>query len=123
MNEELREEHFLRITDEKARRVYDLLCDACDRREGGMTDPDQMLVADVSYCEQVKQLLMDDILKRGLGQERYNGRQKYWAENKSPAQLRAYQEQQRKTLAELRLTPNGRKAAQMTIDDDFDAFE
>ena len=123
MNEELREEHFARITDEKARHVYDNLCDACDRRPGGMTDPDQMLVADVSYFEQIKQLLMDDIAQRGLGQERWNGRQKYWAENKSPAQLRAYCDQQRKHLAELRLTPNGRKAAAVTIDDEFEAFE
>ncbi|MBR4711510.1 MAG: hypothetical protein IKP10_05710 [Clostridia bacterium] len=122
MNEELREEHWQRITDEKARRVYDLLCAACEKREGGMTDADQLLVADVAYAEQVKQLLMDDILARGLGQERWNGRQKYWQENKSPAQLRAYQDQQRKHLAELRLTPGGRKAAAVPIEDDFDAF-
>lgn len=122
MNEELREEHFRRIADERARRMYDLLCDACEKRSNGMTDADQMLIADVSYAEQVKQMLMDDIAERGLGQERYNGRQKYWAENKSPAQLRAYTEQQRKHLAELRLTPTGRKAATVEIDDDFDKF-
>ncbi len=123
MNERMRDEHFERITNEKARSVYDALCDACDRRPGGMTDPDQMLVGDVAYAEQVKQMLMDDITARGLGQERYNGRQKYWQENKSPAQLRAYCDQQRKHLAELRLTPNGRKAATVELNDDFDAFD
>ena len=122
MNEELREIHFGRITDEKARGVYDMLCDACEKRQDGITDADQMLIHDVAYAEQVKQMLMDDIAERGLGQERYNGRQKYWQENKSPAQFRAYCEQQRKILAELRLTPAGRKAERIEIDDDFENF-
>lgn len=122
MNEEIRAEHFERITNEKARAMYDRICDACERRPGGMTDPDQLLVGDVAYAEQVKQMLMDDIEKRGLGQERSNGRQRYWQENKSPAQLRAYCDQQRKHLAELRLTPSGRKAASVEIDDEFESF-
>lgn len=122
MNEELRTRHFERITDEKAMALYDMLCDACEKRPGGMSDPDQMLVADIAYAEQVKQMLMDDIKTRGLGQERWNGRQKYWQDNKSPAQLRAYCDQQRKHLAELKLTPAGRKAASMDIDDGFDDF-
>ena len=122
MNEELRAEHFERITDERARRVYDYLCDACDGRPGGMTDADQMLIADIAFAEQMKGLYAQDIAERGIGQERYNGRQKYWQENRSPAQIRALSEQQRKHLAELRLTPNGRKAAAVEIDDDFDKF-
>ena len=76
MNEALKREHRQRITDPKARKMYDRLCDACEKRAGGMTDPDQMIVADICYLEQLKQLLMDDIARRGLGQERYNGRQK-----------------------------------------------
>lgn len=122
MNEELRTRHFERITDEKAQAMYDMLCDACEKRPGGMSDPDQLLVADIAYAEQVKQMLMEDIKTRGLGQERWNGRQKYWQDNKSPAQLRAYCDQQRKHLAELKLTPAGRKAASMDIDDGFDDF-
>ncbi len=122
MNEEIREQHFERITNPKARAVYDALCDACDRRPGGMTDPDQLLVGDIAYAEQVKQMLMDDIATRGLGQERSNGRQRYWQDNKSPAQLRAYCDQQRKHLSELRLTPVRRNAAAVEIDDDFDTF-
>ena len=108
MNEQLRDEHFERITDEKARHVYDYLCDACDKRPGGMQDPDQMLVADIA--------------ERGIGREARNGRQTYWQDNKSLAHLRAYCEGQRKHLSELRLTPNGRKAADVAIDDDFDTF-
>ena len=123
MNKTLRKEHFLRIQDTRARHMYDRLCDACERRPEGLTDPDQMLVADIAYAEQIKQMLMDDIAQRGLGQERYNGRQKYWQENKSPAQLRAYTEQQRKHLGELKLTPAKRQAAAVEIDDEFEAFQ
>ena len=68
INEELRESCFGRVTDEKARRVYDLICDACETRENGMTDADQMLVGDYAYAEQIKQMLQDDIAERGLGQ-------------------------------------------------------
>lgn len=123
MNERLKEQHWQRITDEKARAIYDDLCDACDKRPGGLTDPDQMLVADVAYAEQVKGLLMDDIAKRGIGKEAHNGRQVYWQDNKSVTQYRSYSDQQRKHLAELKLTPNGRKAAEVAIEDEFDSFE
>ena len=122
MNNTLRKEHFIRITDSRARHMYDRLCDACEKRIEGMTDPDQMLVADIAYAEQIKQMLMDDIAQRGLGQERYNGRQKYWQENKSPSQLRAYCEQQRKHLGELKLTPAKRGSAPVEVDDDFEKF-
>ncbi len=122
MNEALREEHFQRITDKKARIVYDYLCDACEKRPDGMTDPDQMLVADVAYIEQVKIKLVEDIAARGIGKEVHNGRQTYWQDNKSLGHFRAYCDQHRKLLAELRLTPNGRKAANVPIDDDFDKF-
>ena len=123
MNAEMKEEHFRRIESEAARAMYERLCDACDQRPGGMSPAEQMMVADIAYEEQVKQLLMDDIVRRGLGQERYNGRQKYYQENRSPAQYRAFCDQQRKQLAELRLTPASRKAEQIQIEDDFDAFE
>ena len=122
MNTGLKREHFKKITDPIARRMYNRLCDACEKREDGMTDPDQMLVADVAYAEQLKQLLIQDVEERGIGQERRNGRQVYWQENKSPAQIRALSEQQRKHLAELKLTPAKRQAAAVQIDDDFDSF-
>ena len=122
MNSQMKREHFRRITNPQARKMYNRLCDACDKRPDGITDADQMLVADVAYAEQVKQQLMDDIEQRGIGTERRNGRQIYWQENKSPAQIRALSEQQRKHLAELKLTPTGRRAASVDIDDDFDNF-
>lgn len=123
INEALREEHLARIQSERARGMYDRLCDACDRRTDGLTDPDQMIVADICYEEQIKEMFMEDIEKRGIGQERSNGRQKYWQDNKSVAQYRAFSDQQRKQLSELRLTPVRRGAQQVTIEDDFDSFE
>ncbi len=122
MNASLKKEHYARIEDKKARKVYDTLCDACDQRSGGMTDADQMIVADIAYAEQIKGMLTEDIKERGIGKEVRNGRQTYWQDNKSLAHLRACCEQQRKQLAELRLTPAGRKAAQVEIDDDFETF-
>ena len=67
-------------------------------------------------------MLMDDISTRGIGQERRNGRQTYWQDNRSLQTYRAYAEQQRKQLSELRLTPVRRKAQAVAIEDDFDAF-
>ena len=125
MNEELREEHLRRITDEKARAVYDFLCEACEKRPGGngMEDADQMLVYSYARAEDIKQMCIDDIAQRGLGCERSNGRQRYWQENKAVGHERSSAEQQRKLLAELRLTPSARKAAPMSIDEgDFDSF-
>ncbi len=123
INEAMREEHWQRITDERARVLYDRLCAAYDSREDGLTDPDQMLVADVAFAEQVKEMLKQDIADRGIGKEVRNGRQTYWADNKSLAHLRAYSDQQRKHLSELKLTPARRRAEQVEINDDFDDFK
>ena len=123
VNEALRGEHFGMITDERARHVYEYLCAACDRRPDGLTDADQMIVADICYEEQIKEMFQKDIAERGIGQERSNGRQRYWQDNKSIAQYRAYSDQQRKQLAELRLTPARRGAQQVTIEDEFDSFD
>lgn len=123
VNEALRADHFETVTEERARHMYDALCQACERRADGLTDPDQMLIRDVAYAEQIKGLLEKDVMERGIGQERYNGRQKYWQDNKSVAQIRAWSDQQRKHLSELRLTPCRRGAQQVSIDDEFDSFE
>jgi|GEM_PF-321810 len=122
MNDALKARHMEAITEPNAVAMYEALCAACEQREGGMTDPDQMLVADIAQAEQIKQKLIADIAERGIGQERTNGRQRYYQKNESVAQLRAYAEQQRKHLAELRLTPNSRKAAPVNLDDEFDKF-
>ena len=107
MNEALKAMHMQTITEENAVKIYDALCEACEMREGGMTDPDQMLVADIARAEQIKQALIADVNERGIGSERSNGRQKYW---------------QGKHLSELRLTPNSRKAAPVMVDDEFATF-
>lgn len=122
MNDELRARHMVRISNPDAVDLYDRLCAACEIREGGLTDADQSIVADIAYMEQTKQMLQDDIAERGVGQERYNGKQKYYQENKSVTQVRSYLEQQRKHMSELRLTPNSRKANAVPFDDDFVDF-
>lgn len=122
MNTGLKKEHWEWITDPTARRMYGRLVDACERRPGGITDADQMIVADVAYAEQIKVVLRKDIAERSVGKEVRNGRQTYWQDNKSLAQLRSFVESQRKLLNELQLTPNGRKAASVDLDDDFDSF-
>lgn len=122
MNQELKRAHFEHITDLDARAMYEKLCAACQAREGGMTDADQMLVCDVAQAEQIKKTLTADIAKRGIGQERFNGRQAYYQENKSLAQLRQFCESQRKALSELRLTPASRKAQNVELDDEFGKF-
>ena len=122
MNSGLKKEHWEWITDPTARRMYGRLVDACERRPGGITDADQMIVADVAYAEQIKVVLRKDIAERSVGKEVRNGRQTYWQDNKSLAQLRSFVESQRKLLNELQLTPNGRKAASVDLDDDFDSF-
>ena len=58
MNQELRAQHFETITNPCAMQMYDRLCAACEMREGGMTDADQMLVADIARAEQIKQALL-----------------------------------------------------------------
>ena len=74
MNEALKAMHMRTITEENAVKIYDALCEACEMREGGMTDPDQMLVADIARAEQIKQALIADINERGIGSERSTGR-------------------------------------------------
>lgn len=123
IDESLRKEHFEIIQDDKARKMYDYLCMECEKRPGGMIGADQLLVYDVAYMEQVKTMLRESIAQKGIGKEVRNGRQTYFAENKSLQQFRSYCDQQRKLLSELKLTPTGRKAAESSADDEFDAFD
>jgi phage terminase small subunit len=123
MNDNLKAQHREQIDDPRAWAMYETLCAACETREGGMTDADQMIVGDYAMAEQIKQQLILDIRERGIGSQQHNGRQSYWQDNKSVPQLRAYCDQQRKLLAELRLTPQARRAEpQSFAADDFDDF-
>ena len=123
MDEMIRARDFAVVTDERARDVYDRLCAACDAREGGMTVADQQVIGDYARAEQLKYLLDADILTRGIGKERHNGRQTYWEENKSIGRRQSTIEQQRKLLAELKLSAQSRKAdTAPVVVDDFDEF-
>ena len=123
MDMTIRERDFAVVTDARARDIYDRLCAACDAREGGMMVADQQLIGDYARAEQLKYLLDADILERGIGKERHNGRQSYWEENKSLARRQSTIEQQRKLLAELKLSAQSRKAdVAPVVVDDFDDF-
>ena len=123
MNAELRTQHMAQITDPAAVELYDRLCAACETRAGGLTDPEQALVADVAMLEQLKRQLYEDIRQRGVVELFRNGRQHMMRENKSVSSAKAIMDQQRKHLAELRLTPNSQKSAMVAIPGDgFDEF-
>ena len=129
MNLELKKMHMLQLTDAEAAMpdptaaaMYDALCAACEKRPEGISDQDQMLIMDISAMEKMKQQLYEDIRQRGVVEDFRNGRQRLKRENKSIATARMLMEQQRKHLAELRLTPNSKKAVQISLDDDFDQF-
>ena len=122
MNDELRKQHMEQITNPVAIGVYDRLCAACEMRQEGLNDQDQMLIADIANMEQTKQQYYEDIHARGVVEDWHNGRQRMKRENKSVQGARMLMEQQRKHLAELRLTPNSRKAAPIPLNDEFDNF-
>ena len=128
MNADMKQKHMQMLTDENMERsviaigMYESLCAACEKRPEGMSDQDQMLVADIATMEKLKQQLYEDIRKRGVVEDFRNGRQKLKRDNKSVQGVRMLMDQQRKHLAELRLTPNSRKAAQVPIDDGFEDF-
>ena len=122
MNDALRAQHMEQITDPSAVAMYDRLCAACGQRPDGVSEQDQMLIADVATMEQLKQQLFADIRARGVVEDWHNGRQRMKRENKSLQAVRQLMEQQRKHLAELRLTPNSRKAATVPVNDEFDEF-
>lgn len=108
--------------DPVAAAMYERLCAACAKRPEGLSDQDQMLIADIAILEQLKQQLYADIRKRGVVEDFRNGRQRMMRDNKSVQHVRMLMDQQRKHLAELRLTPNSRKAAPVPLDDGFDEF-
>ena len=108
--------------DPVAAAMYERLCAACAKRPEGLSDQDQMLIAYIAILEQLKQQLYADIRKRGVVEDFRNGRQRMMRDNKSVQHVRMLMDQQRKHLAELRLTPNSRKAAPVPLDDGFDEF-
>lgn len=129
INMELREQHMKQLTDPEngqvnpmAEKMYDALCAACCKRPEGISDQDQMMVADIANMEILKQQLYEDIRTRGVVEDFRNGRQKLKRDNKSVQGVRMLMDQQRKHLAELRLTPNSRKAAPVSLDDGFEEF-
>jgi hypothetical protein len=118
----LRDGHMAQLRHECSRDLYRRLTAACEDRPGGIQAADQDMIFDACFQEDVKADLREDIIRRGSVCKVINGRQQFLKENASVAQLRAYNESQRKLFAELRITPAKRGAADATGDDDFDAL-
>lgn len=118
----LKEQHFEYIKDERARNVYERLEAACAARSGEASDAEMCLIADYALGEQLKREFIDDIAKRGINVTVKNYRQSYVKQNDSLGLLKGVQDQQRRILKELRLTPASRGAAEATVGDEFDEF-
>lgn len=79
---------------------------------------DAILIADLVRNEVLKEQLLLDIRKRGLGEMIRNGRQSYWRDNKSMSALLKLVDQQRRTLQALGLIAKTRDQPESADDDD-----
>lgn len=111
------------LTDPQAQRLYDALTDEYQTQYGPPTETAALIIRDICVMEQTKQQLLEDVRKRGVMEKVVNGRQSYWRENKSISAAKQLADQQRKHLAELKLTPASKKGQQLPLlDDDFESF-
>lgn len=82
-----------------------------------------MLLADMVRSESVKNRLREDIMNRGVGSEVWNGRQRYWKDNKSVTTYMKLIDQQRRTMQVLGLIAKDKDQPKDDEDDDgFDRF-
>lgn len=122
---DLATQHLEQLAEERSRDAYRRLVSACEAREGGADDAQLMLIADYARLEQLKQMLVADIDKRGLGAEYWNSKQRYYKRNESIGDLKNAIQQQSAILKALKLTPEARKLDVSPVDvagDELDAF-
>ena len=106
MNEALRTAHINKLQgDESACALYDRICQAAAKDNGGLNDTMQQLAYMICDQEVMANKYREDIKRRGVREVWYNGRQHGERENKSCAALRACCDTQRKMMAELKITP------------------
>lgn len=125
INEELRRVHLEQFADDPAAvRLYDQLCAVVAARPEGIDDAAQHLVAQVAELERIRSLAREDVNTNGLTKNFTNGRQRLRVDNKSVGLIMKAGEQQRKLMAELRITPASRRDMQQLgmFGDDFDDF-
>lgn len=109
------------LREGKARTMYAALCREYMRVHGVDVIPDSSLalLSDICMAEQIKARLLQEIESRPIEHVR-NGRQEYWKPNAAIAEVNRLSSNQRRNLAELKLTPASRKgASDAPADDDF----
>lgn len=122
MDIDLREKAFEKLQREETRTLYDGLVDQYENLYGPLDRSAQLLIESIAVAEEQKLECVEDIQKHGAVEMFYQGRQSLRRENPAVRIAQKVCEQQRKALAELKLTPNSRKAAPDAGDDAFDAF-
>lgn len=121
MDETMKARAWELLTDESARALYESLIAECERVHGDVSLGAQQIIGDIAMMEQEKLRLYEDVAKRGVTERVRNGKQDFYRENKSITAARALADQQRRHLAELKLTPSSRKD-EIVGGDDFDTF-
>ena len=126
MNQQLRDMCLSQVSNRHAIALYDSLC---AQLGPALTTGAQHIIGDIAILEQFKQDLYADIKDRGTVSDFKNGRQTMKIVNKSGPQIRLYMDQQRKLLAELKLTPSSLSVKSSSsqggpaMKDDFDRFD
>lgn len=91
--------------------------------ENILNDRTVMIVDNTVLLEQLKHQHLDDIKERGVVELFKNGAQEMYRENKSVDKILKIVEQQRKLLAELKLTPaSDKRVTEVVTVDDFEDF-
>lgn len=106
--------------NENAAARFDLLAEELGGCET-LRPQQAILLADLVRADELKEKLIADIEKRGIGSEALNGRQRYWRENKSVSTLMKLMDQQRRTMQTLGLIAKELNLAK--TDDDEDEFD
>lgn len=91
--------------------------------ENNLNDRTILLVDSMALLEQMKHQLLDDLKIRGVVEFFKNGAQEMYRDNKSVDKILKIVEQQRKLLAELRLTPaSDKRVSEVVAVDEFEDF-
>lgn len=93
------------------------------QQESNLNERTILLVDSMALLEQMKHELLDDLKKRGVVELFKNGSQEMYRDNKSVDKVLKVVEQQRKLLAELKLTPaSDKKVSEVVAVDEFEEF-
>lgn len=109
--------------DADAAAKFDLLADELGGTET-LRPQQAMMLADLVRSEDLKERLRTDIVTRGVGGEVWNGRQRYFKENKSVTTYMKLMELQRRTMQTLGLIAKDTNQPKGDEDEDdgFDRF-